>query len=357
MYYCIVMANWMKDISSLLPSSSNTLLLLTSFQIPVRLKDEANESLSTNRNKWEVLKDDVDFISCRMPGISRSQITSAYHNTGASISATVTTVLQSEIQRDPKIGLLDDPVAELYFSEILQEFPTLPSPLVAALIQVTSPSTANAHELAKAITRTPETSGPLIDVIFKSAPISALLSENIAPPTTSPRANPISLSQAAALEAELSNARSTLFAQASAAARRGKSQPLMNGAAAYYASEAHALNTSTRRLRNQLADATVAENSAGRRYEIDLHHVSVPEAKRIAIERVTAWWAERNRAYGGDLARLEGGKGFTIITGKGTHSRDGAPRLGPSVAKALLREGYKIHVAEGSLVVVGVQGR
>jgi hypothetical protein len=86
---------------------------------------------------------------------------------------------------------------------------------------------------------------------------------------------------------------------------------------------------------------------------LDLHGVSVADATRIARNRTGAWWDGLGDAKyapgGGGPAR----SGFRIVTGIGSHSKNHAPRIGPAVTKMLVKEGWKVEVGHGELVVVG----
>ena len=45
--------------------------------------------------------------------------------------------------------------------------------------------------------------------------------------------------------------------------------------------------------------------------------------------------------------------GFKIVTGIGSHSKNHAPRIGPAVTKMLVREGWRVEVGHGELLVTG----
>jgi len=79
--------------------------------------------------------------------------------------------------------------------------------------------------------------------------------------------------------------------------------------------------------------------------------VNVKEAVRISRERVTTWWHELGE---GRIGGRGIGSGYRIITGQGNHSDGGRAKLGPAVGKMLLREGWKVEVFSGILVVTGV---
>jgi hypothetical protein len=87
-----------------------------------------------------------------------------------------------------------------------------------------------------------------------------------------------------------------------------------------------------------------------------LHGVNVKDAVRISREKVTTWWHELNEQRVGTIGTRRIGEGYQIITGKGNHS-DGKGKLGPAVGKMLIREGWKVEVRGGRLVVMGVANK
>ena len=76
------------------------------------------------------------------------------------------------------------------------------------------------------------------------------------------------------------------YAKASAAYKRGKSDHLMNGVAAYYAGLARERSKAAKASFEAAADAHVASQSTSR--VLDLHGVGVADAVRIAQERSTS---------------------------------------------------------------------
>ena len=81
--------------------------------------------------------------------------------------------------------------------------------------------------------------------------------------------------------------------------------------------------------------------------------MSVADAIRIASDRTSAWWEglgdTKYAPGGGGPAR----SGYRIVTGIGSHSKNHAPRIGPAVAKMLVREGWRVEVGHGELIVTG----
>lgn len=142
------------------------------------------------------------------------------------------------------------------------------------------------------------------------------------------------------------------FEKASAAYRRGKSDRLMGGAASYYAIIGR--DHVDRAKRETAAAAEALVDSQSTKTVLDLHGVSVQHAVRIATSRVENWWeslGDSKYRTGGGAARREG---YRIITGLGRHSKNGMARLGPAVARTLAKEGWRVEVGEGVLVVTGM---
>jgi hypothetical protein len=326
--------------------------------------DDANSSNSQTQvpgameSKWETAGRDVDFISSRT-GMPLQQVSSIYHKNGASVPATISAIIDahSSLQLDS-----EDAIVDVNAQELSRDFPTIPFPRILALTQITYPSTAAAHELAKAlITRLhPARNGPSIQIEFRLPPPdldspvpktkpkshNAVYANDIPPPLPSHPATAADGKDYIAL-------RNTAFTQASSASRRGKSDHLMSGAAAYYSSLGRSYDAAARSASAAAADALVASQSSAA--ALDLHGTNVKDAVRIARAGVTAWWARTGAGSGGG----EGGghTGYRIVTGKGTHSEGGKGKLGPAVGTMLIREGWKLEVGSGFLVVTGVVGR
>jgi DNA-nicking Smr family endonuclease len=91
---------------------------------------------------------------------------------------------------------------------------------------------------------------------------------------------------------------------------------------------------------------------------IDLHSLTVAEAKTVALETASAWYAaERAREPGrGPTATFNPSRPLTVVTGVGRHSPGQVGVLGPSVANALEAAGWKVdrgHGGQGYLIVRG----
>jgi hypothetical protein len=141
-------------------------------------------------------------------------------------------------------------------------------------------------------------------------------------------------------------ARSSSYANASSAYRKGGSNPLYRQAAAFYADQAKEQSYGVASARYAAADALVSSSAASD--VIDLHGVEVADGVRIAKERVRAWWQNL-----GEYRAQEARRGFTVITGLGRHSAGGVSRLRQNVAAALIEDGWRVSVETGRFRVTG----
>jgi hypothetical protein len=164
------------------------------------------------------------------------------------------------------------------------------------------------------------------------------------------RPQPTSLQAASAAKATIAASTQHSFASASSAFRKGRSNPLMRQAAAFYAERGRFEATSHRQAISTEAEFLVDRQST--RDMIDLHGVSVQDGVEIAIDRAWRWWdalggeerARSRRSRDGDLK---------IVTGLGLHSSDGKSRLRINVFKALVADGWNLEVLTGAYLITG----
>lgn len=310
------------------------------------------ESTEEGVSTWEAARRDVEFI-CQRTGLPMQTVSSLYHAHSASISGTIGAILETT-NSEASASDLDELTVAKHASELGAEFPAISSLHLTALSRLTYPSTASAHELAKVLTAKPNRSKQSggIEIITKYSPIESTLT-GLPPPAKRSTADNVrvDLSTATALAATNTFARQTAFNQASAAYRKSKSDPLMGAAAGYYSSLGRDHDAIAKKYSAAAADALVDSQSTS--LDLDLHGVSVRDAVRIARERVTAWWV----ALKGTEPGLGSKGGFRIVTGMGKHSEGGRGKLGPAVGKMLVREGWKVEIGEGVLVVRGAARR
>ncbi|KAB8293821.1 hypothetical protein EYC80_009303 [Monilinia laxa] len=317
--------------------------------------------LAIEASKWEMGRKDVEFI-CTRTGIPMQQVSSIYHNSGASVRAT----LLSIIDNYPTIDMeSEDPIVEINAMELGRDFPSIKRSHLMTLVQLTHPFTASAHDLAKALTSTPvsKPGKPNIQVEIRHTPLIINPSPIITSPSKQYSLNAIypthSISNSNTTTSPSTDAspyiiaRNTAFQQASVAYKKSKSDPLMGGVAAYYSQQGRDANVRVKDAESAAADELVRSQcwSGG----IDLHGVGVRDAVRIAREKVTEWWvSEEHRRAGGGYVRAGAGEGYKIVTGVGNHSDGGKGKLGPAVARMLIKERWKVQVGSGALMVTGV---
>lgn len=347
-----------------------------------QLPSSGGASPAARRNKWSVAQQDVDFICARTSAVLKQEaVRSAYHANSASLSATIQSLALAHAPTDGDNTDNSSPGRAVALAELKQECPTVPSTTLAGLLRISRNSVSAAHELAAAMLSAPNATTPHPSEIIqiKAAPIvlddgeplrAAAAALTSPPTTTAAAAARKSRDFDTAYNAASSHfaASSDAFSKASSAYRRGKSDRLMGGAAAYYSAVGREHLARARREASAAADALV--DCQSQPTALDLHGVSVQDAVRIASERVALWWHSLGEARhihnnssgsgssgggGGGAARrrLE----FHIITGLGRHSHNGTARLGPAVGRALARDGWKVEVGSGVLTVTGVVRR
>ncbi|KAJ5316835.1 hypothetical protein N7508_001343 [Penicillium antarcticum] len=321
-----------------------------------QLRRDATSSQALNTpsvNKWEMGKKDIDFISIRASVLLRENVASTYHENSMSLCATIRALAIAYAPRD--IGELDDDDAIIpQVAELSHKYAAIPETTIAGLLRISNNEIIAADELAEALAQGPVLNS-LSDIItFTSAPLVldpeettvAASAENFVETSSD-----MDYGQAAAAANAHFALRSNAFAQASQAARRARSNPLYNGASAYYREIGNEQRQLAMRHLATASDRLVDRQSS--QYDLDLHGVTVPNAIRISRERVNAWWHSL-----GELKHIRGGGkhvhgGFKIVVGVGNHSRDGAARIGPAVYRMLESEGWKVECDRGVLLVTG----
>ena len=309
-------------------------------------------SLATPTNRWLNTSQDVGFITSRT-NLSNKTVSSIYHESGASLSATILAVVRKDMKAHEKDGEPDPALVQDAIA-LNAEFPTIDLELTLALVRITDPSVVKAHDLAKALTEQPasETSakgGIKLDLRYAPIDLSDPASETPQLPALPSSLRPHST-------ASVARERGEAFQKASAAYRKGKSSGLMRGAAAYYAQEGRDLSANLKVLNEADADALVSSQSSAT--HLDLHGVTVASATRIAKQRTQTWWESLGERKIPEWGGARGGAGgYRIVVGLGRHSVDGRGKLGPAVAKALVSAGWKVEVGSGELLVTGLARR
>jgi hypothetical protein len=318
----------------------------------VRLEEHVESSTADSPapSQWDIGKKDIEFVADKT-GMPLQQVTTMYHQNGGSFHGLVSAIITAY----EGINLrTDDPVMQINAFELRQDFPTVPISDLETLIQITHPSLSHARDLVHELVSRPSSARGGIQLSFRHAPMDLTPSGASRPESHNAVHPELPLSHSSASHAALSHAhtRDTAFAQASAAYRKGKSDHLMGGAAAYYSQIGREADAKAKMAQSRAADALVASQSRGT--ELDLHGVSVKDAVRISRERVESWWFGLGEArLGGGRGTAGAGAGYKIVTGVGRHSEGGKSKLGPAVGKMLVCEGWKVEVGTGHLLVRG----
>ncbi len=306
---------------------------------------DSSSKISSPSSRWDRAKEDVDFITQRTY-ISPKVVSSVYHKNSGSLAATIEAFCRStepDLNPNPYMSMASPSILEAHAAELSVDFQCLPYSKLAALVRLTHPSTASAHELARALTsQSGSNSSMKIIPQYLGRPPSP-----DSTPTTLSLGPMLPLSQPSATA--LAIARSNAFTQAQSAYRKSKSTPLMGGAASYYSSVGRDASASLRRHEAAAAEALVASQS--RPGEVDLHGTTVKDAVNIARARVENWWDREGREWARQGKAMGGG--LRVITGAGRHSEGGRGRLGPAVGGMLVREGWKVEIGNGLIDVVG----
>lgn len=297
-------------------------------------------------NVWTSASGDIDYI-CSRTILQPQNVTSIYHRKSAVLADTIRELADREKVKLPAFDTAD-PIVQMQVAELREDFPHVSPSRIQALLHLARNIPSATYELLEAMVQQPGDDLPIgrLEGVVQYTPIK--LDDDEDKPWTAAKHNTTSH---ASYTADHSHAASQAFGQASAAARRAKSDRFMGGAAAYYASVGHEHMKMAKAQSAAAADLLVAQQSSQRK--IDLHGVSVADAVRIASLKTQSWWDGL-----GDAKYLTGGggpvrAGFQIVTGVGTHSRNSTPRIGPAVAKALVREGWRVEVGHGEMYVTG----
>ena len=311
----------------------------------------APELEENNRNVWSTMSEDVDFI-CSRTGLHPQTVRSAYHANGARLGRTIRALATNKIPaRNQSTDA--DPIMELQIAEFTSGFENVPTEQLMGLLLLARNMPSAARELLEAMTGSNEPHDKAnITLVTQYAPIridgdDGMTSESSMSGTWTPIRSPYIKDLAATHRAAASHN----FGQASSAFKKSKSDRLMGGAAAYYSQLGHDRMRVAKELHAAEADTLVAQQSSST--VLDLHGVSVADAVRIANNRTHNWWDglgdTKYAPGGGGPARA----GFKIVTGVGTHSKNHAPRIGPAVSKMLIKEGWKVEIGHGELLVTG----
>jgi CUE domain len=301
-------------------------------------------------NVWSTAAEDVEFI-CSRTSLQPHTVRSVYHANGARLSTTIRALADKQSATWSKLEKVDS-VFQMQVAEVKIDLEFIPDAQVYGLLTLARNIPSAARELLEAMTTIPEP-----EITQRLRGLAQYAPPDLGPKNQQPDPRPneswttASNGNTRQLATVHGLAASQAFSQASAAYKRSKSDRLMGGAAAYYASVGHENLKAAKNLQAAEAIAHVAAQSSST--VLDLHGVSVADATRIARDRTRSWWDGLGDAKfasgGGGSSR----SGFRIVTGVGSHSKNHAPRIGPAVTKMLVREGWKVEVGHGELYVTG----
>lgn len=319
--------------------------------------NESTRSSSTNANgpteatnAWTAMAGDVEFI-CARTTLDPGDVRSIYDAQNKSLANTIRSIAGQEAVGFNSIEALDS-LEQARLAQLSSDFPAVPLAYLNGLLAVSNHMLSAAHELAVAMAATPkQSSDGKLQIIPRYAPIDLGSDAETRNPQSSSSWSQINHSNAQSLAMVKAAAGSAALSQASNAYRKGKSDHLMGGAAAYYAAVGRENVKAAKELSSLAADSLVMSQSNSDM--LDLHGVSVADAVRIAKEQVALWWYNlgdtKYATGGGGRAR----EGYRIVTGVGRHSRDGAPKIGPAVSRMLVGEGWKVAVGQGEILITG----
>ncbi|KAJ5267123.1 hypothetical protein N7478_009931 [Penicillium angulare] len=302
-------------------------------------------------NKWETGKADIDFICSRAVEVPQKKVNSTYHANGMSLPSTILALALAEAPTNVS-DTTEDPVMSTQLVELSHDYPRIQQTTLIGLLRITRNIISATNELAAVMIQQPQT---LASDIIKvtAAPLNLEDDEDVANPQSHYQATPSTLNFEQARDAAEVHfaARSIANQQASQAARLARSNHLYGGAIAVYHERSQKESQLARQQLATASDRLVDRQSS--QCDLDLHGVTVTNAIRITRERVDAWWDRL-----GDTKHVRGGGkhvhgGFRIVTGVGNHSHNGIARLGPSVSRMLIREGWRVEVDRGFLIVQG----
>ena len=128
--------------------------------------------------------------------------------------------------------------------------------------------------------------------------------------------------------------------------------------AGHYAAQAREAQGKAREWELQAARMVVGAQMDRTGNTVDLHHLTVDEAKTVAVESAERWWKAEKAKWGqGRSVAMQPTTKLTVITGVGRHSVGNRGVLGPAVVKELEERGWKVDRGEAGRGYVCVKGR
>ncbi|KAG1378892.1 hypothetical protein G6F61_005435 [Rhizopus arrhizus] len=131
--------------------------------------------------------------------------------------------------------------------------------------------------------------------------------------------------------------RNELYRKAAAAYRKARNKGPEGGVAFYYSDIAREIDSKAKDWNMRAARATVRQHRLRQNDDhlLDLHGLTIAEARVVLMEGVTQWWSRSQMQSARRLIQP-----LRIITGVGKHSEYGESKLLPMTMKFLRSEGY-----------------
>jgi hypothetical protein len=317
----------------------------------------AEDAALPKLSKWEQINRDVDWL-CRVLSVDRSLAQSACHR-NTHLGAALHDLLESTTNKRND-GNAQHPDREANEAMLMKSYRALGTLTINQLLDATHDDLPLATEAAKVLASWRPydlvASAPLPSKTSQSAAsraaVASILASNSAQPSATATA-----AEYRALAHEHALKRDAYYAQASKA--HGEKKASLTGVALHYAERGREQDIKMRMYQMKAAraqaQATLSTNqptSAGQDpvSEVDLHGLTVQQAVEVAREQATQWWTRVRLAEDRTTAQ----RSLRLITGKGLHSAAGQSKIYPAVKSMLEREGWRVEVGSGVLIVRGV---
>ncbi|KAI1758382.1 hypothetical protein F4782DRAFT_477849 [Xylaria castorea] len=318
-----------------------------------RSADMATSSEDSNRDEVADT-DNISFISDRF-ALPVSEATTIYQRNKFSLGATILAILDNYIS----FGLESEGIynQQRQMEEQKKRIPWIPNDYFSPIFNTTTNVQA-ATDIINVLANHFEKPAYLKHDVFYSVVATDVEIVSELPGSTGSKSSqtvqrlrtaPTTLQEASAARATMAASANHSYASASSAFKKGRSDPLMRQAGAFYAERARSEAASRREAVSVEAEFLVDQQST--RDTIDLHGVPVQDGVAIALDRVWRWWnalPDEDR-----VRRVVRHGGLKVVTGLGRHNPDGKSRLRINVCKALVADGWRVEVLTGAYLVIG----
>jgi Smr domain len=305
-----------------------------------------SRSQSPFRSRWDALDSQILFLAQSL-SLPTSRVRSAFHANASSLPKAL-----RELLRDIPEGRTDEDIV----ANLRSTFKNVDISLLRKVVYGTKHDLDTAMELARILDH--DKTYHSIRTISAPSSSTKFTLNLAAPPTANGLHAPPRMvddgegtyDQIMELRKWYLEKRNEAFTASQQAYRTSKSDNLMSGAAAYYATLGRDYDIKYRHYAQISANRLVAQNSS--KNSLDLHGVGVRDAVRIVEEGVTNWWTRVEVQR--DRGEIRGVESFVIITGRGERYLGGG-KLGPAVTGWLRRNGWGFEEEHGKIVVWGTR--